>query len=167
MKLEEFDYFLPSDYIAQKPNKLRDHSRMMILNRSRNEIQHKIFKDIKDYLKKGDLLVLNNTKVLPARIYGIKEKTKGRVEILLLKFIKGRCWEVLVRPGKIVYSGTKLNISYWIDEILDEDQQEEIFDYLMEAESDSIKEMAEEFEDEYSEEELRLMRIKFISQVAN
>ncbi len=108
MKLEEFDYFLPSDYIAQKPNKLRDHSRMMILNRSRNEIQHKIFKDIKDYLKKGDLLVLNNTKVLPARLYGFKEKTKGRVEILLLKFIKGRCWEVLVRPGKIVYSGTKI-----------------------------------------------------------
>jgi len=108
MELEEFDYFLPSGFIAQKPTKPRDRSRLMVLNRSREEIQHKIFKDIKDYLKKGDLLVLNNTKVLPARLYGFKEKTKGKVEILLLKSKKNRYWEVLVRPGKIVHANTKI-----------------------------------------------------------
>ncbi|OGD14601.1 tRNA preQ1(34) S-adenosylmethionine ribosyltransferase-isomerase QueA [Candidatus Atribacteria bacterium RBG_19FT_COMBO_35_14] len=108
MKLEEFDYYLPSGFIAQKPIKPRDRSRLMVLNRSRNEIQHKIFKDIKDYLKKGDLLVLNNTKVLPARLYGFKEKTKGKVEILLLESKKDRYWEVLVRPGKIVHTDTKI-----------------------------------------------------------
>ena len=108
MELEEFDYYLPSGFIAQKPIKPRDRSRLMVLNRSRDEIQHKIFKDIKDYLKKGDLLVLNNTKVLPARLYGFKEKTKGKVEILLLESKKDRYWEVLVRPGKIVHTDTKI-----------------------------------------------------------
>ncbi len=108
MKLEEFDYYLPSGFIAQKPIKPRDHSRLMVLNRSGEKIQHKIFKDIKDYLKKDDLLVLNNTKVLPARLYGFKEKTKGKVEVLLLKSIKNGYWEVLVKPGKIVRSGIKL-----------------------------------------------------------
>lgn len=108
MKLEEFDYYLPSGFIAQKPIKPRDRSRLMVLNRSRDEIQHKIFKDIKEYLKKGDLLVLNNTKVLPARLYGFKEKTKGKVEILLLESKKDRYWEVLVRPGKIVHTDTKI-----------------------------------------------------------
>jgi len=108
MELEEFDYYLPSGFIAQKPIRPRDCSRLMVLNRSRDEIQHKIFKDIKDYLKKGDLLVLNNTKVLPARLYGFKEKTKGKVEILLLKSKKDRYWEVLVRPGKIIHTDTKI-----------------------------------------------------------
>jgi len=108
MKLEEFDYYLPLGLIAQKPIKPRDHSRLMILNRSESEIQHKLFKDIKDYLKKGDLLVLNNTKVLPARLYGSKEKTKGKVEVLLLRPIRDKYWEVLVRPGKIVHSDTKI-----------------------------------------------------------
>ena len=108
MKLEEFDYYLPSGFIAQKPIKPRDHSRLMVLNRTGKKIQHKIFKDIKDYLKKDDLLVLNNTKVLPARLYGFKEKTKGKVEVLLLKSIKNGYWEVLVKPGKIVRSGIKL-----------------------------------------------------------
>ena len=102
MKLEEFDYYLPSGFIAQKPIKPRDHSRLMVLNRSGEKIQHKVFKDIKDYLKKDDLLVLNNSKVLPVRLYGFKEKTKGKVEVLLLKSIEDKYWEVLVRPGKIV-----------------------------------------------------------------
>jgi len=108
MKLEEFDYYLPSGFIAQKPIKPRHHSRLMVLNRHKEEVQHKIFKDLKGYLKKGDLLVLNNTRVLPARLYGLKEKTKGKVEVLLLKSIKNRYWEVLVKPGKIVHSGIKL-----------------------------------------------------------
>ncbi|GAH17239.1 unnamed protein product, partial [marine sediment metagenome] len=97
MKLEEFDYCLPLGFIAQKSIKPRDRSRLMVLNRPRKKIQHKIFKDIKDYLKKGDLLVVNNTKVLPARLYGFKERTKGRVEVLLIKSLKDKYWEVLVR----------------------------------------------------------------------
>jgi len=108
MKLEEFDYYLPSGFIAQKPIKPRDRSRLMVLNRPGKKIQHKIFKDVKDYLKKSDLLVVNNTKVLPARLYGFKERTKGRVEVLLIKSIKDKYWEVLVRPGKIVHSGVKI-----------------------------------------------------------
>ena len=108
MKLEEFDYYLPSGFIAQKPIKPRDRSRLMILDRSRNEIQHKIFKDIKGYFKKGDLLILNNTKVLPVRLYGFKEKTKGKIEVLLLKSTEDRYWEVLIKPGKIVRSGVKI-----------------------------------------------------------
>jgi len=108
MKLEDFNYYLPRGFIAQKPIKPRDHSRLMILYRSRKEIEHNIFKNIKDYLKEGDFLVLNNTKVLPARIYGFKEKTKGKVEILLLKSLNDKCWDVLIKPGKIVHLGTKI-----------------------------------------------------------
>ncbi|MGB2782336.1 MAG: tRNA preQ1(34) S-adenosylmethionine ribosyltransferase-isomerase QueA [Atribacterota bacterium] len=108
MKLEEFDYYLPSGFIAQKPIKPRDRSRLMVLNRSDSEIQHKLFKNIKDFLGKSDLLVLNNTKVLPARLYGFKEKTKGKVEVLLLKFINDKYWEVLIKPGKIVHFDTKI-----------------------------------------------------------
>lgn len=108
MKLEEFNYYLPQRFIAQKPIKPRDYSRLMILYRSRKEIKHDIFKNIGDYLKEGDLLVLNNTKVLPARIYGFKEKTMGKVEILLLKSLNDKCWEVLIKPGKSVHSETKI-----------------------------------------------------------
>ncbi|GAI53694.1 unnamed protein product [marine sediment metagenome] len=108
MKLEEFNYYLPQEFIAQKQIKPRDYSRLMILYRSRKEIEHNIFKNIGDYLKEGDLLVLNNTKVLPVRIYGVKEKTKGKVEILLLKSLNGKCWEALIKPGKSVHSGTKI-----------------------------------------------------------
>lgn len=130
MKLEEFDYYLPSGFIAQKPIKPRDHSRLMVLNRSGEKIQHKIFKDIKDYLKKDDLLVLNNTKVLPARLYGFKEKTKGKVEVLLLKSIEDKYWEVLVRPGKIVHSGTKIIFGPELEGII-KDKNEEKGSYLI------------------------------------
>lgn len=111
MKLEEFNYYLPQGFIAQKPIKPRDHSRLMVLHRSKKEIKHDIFKNIGNYLKEGDLLVLNNTKVLPARVFGIKEKTKGKVEILLLKPIDDNCWEVLIRPGKSVHRETKIIFS--------------------------------------------------------
>lgn len=124
MKLEEFYYYLPSGFIAQRPIKPRDHSRLMALNRPRKEIQHKNFKDIKGYLKKGDLLVLNNTKVLPARLYGFKEKTKGKVEVLLLKSTKDRYWEVLVKPGKIVRSGTKIIFSSELEGIVEGKNEE-------------------------------------------
>ena len=124
MKLEEFNYYLPQGFIAQKPIKPRDYSRLMILYRSIKEIKHNIFKNIGDYLKEGDLLVLNNTKVLPVRIYGIKEKTKGKVEILLLKSLNDKCWEVLIKPGKNIHSGTKIIFESELSGIVKEKNEE-------------------------------------------
>jgi S-adenosylmethionine:tRNA ribosyltransferase-isomerase len=124
MQLKEFEYYLPPGFIAQRPIRPRDHSRLMILNRCKKEIQHKIFKDIKNYFKKGDLLVLNNTKVLPVRLYGFKENTKGKVEILLLKFLKDKYWEVLVKPGKIIHLGTKIIFGAELEGIIEGKDQE-------------------------------------------
>jgi len=111
MKLKEFDYYLPTGFIAQKPMKPRDHSRLMVLNRSKKEVKHRIFKDIVEYLKDGDVLVLNNSRVLPSRLYGYKEQTKGKVEVLLVKSLDKENWEILVKPGKRIHVGTKLIFS--------------------------------------------------------
>ena len=108
MKVSEFDYDLPEELIAQHPNQKRDESRLLVLNRKEKTIEHKIFKDIIDYLNPGDCLVINNTKVIPARLYGIREITGAHVELLLLKRIKGDDWEVMVRPGKKVKEGAKI-----------------------------------------------------------
>ena len=91
MKVTEFDYDLPKELIAQTPIEKRDESRLMVLNRKTKTIEHKIFKDIIDYLEPGDCLVRNNTKVIPARIYGKKE-TGANIEFLLLNNIKGDIW---------------------------------------------------------------------------
>lgn len=107
MKVTEFDYELPEELIAQTPIKKRDESRLMVLNRKEQTIEHKIFKDIIDYLKPGDVLVRNNTKVIPARIYGKKE-TGANVEFLLLNNIEGDIWESIVRPGNKLHVGTKV-----------------------------------------------------------
>ena len=107
MKLEEFDYNLPEELIAQTPLEKRDESRLMVLNRKGKTIEHKTFKDIIDYLQPGDCLVRNNTKVLPARIYGNKE-TGAKVEFLLLNNIEGDIWETIVRPGNKLHVGTKV-----------------------------------------------------------
>ena len=109
MKLEEFDYELPEELIAQHPSEKRDEARLMVLNRKDKSIEHKLFKDIIDYLNPGDCLVINNTKVLPARLYGIKEDTKVPVEFLLLKRIENDIWEVMVRPGRRIKEGTQIN----------------------------------------------------------
>ena len=93
MKLEDFDFYLPEELIAQEPIKVRDNSRLMVLHKNTGEIEHKIFKDIVEYLYPGDCLVLNNTKVIPARLYGFKEGTGGKIEILLLKRIEKDRWE--------------------------------------------------------------------------
>ncbi len=130
MKLEEFDYYLPPGFIAQKPIRPRDCSRLMVLNRSESEIQHKLFKDIKDFLVNGDLLVLNNTKVLPVRLYGFKEKTKGKVEVLLLKSISDRYWEILINPGKIVHFNTKIIFSSELEGVV-KDKSEEKGSYFV------------------------------------
>ncbi len=99
MKVSDFKYDLPKELIAQTPIKKRDESRLMVLNRSDKTIKHKIFKDIVEYLRPGDVLVRNNTKVIPARIYGKKE-TGANVEFLLLNNIEGDIWETAVRPRK-------------------------------------------------------------------
>lgn len=107
MKVSDFKYNLPEELIAQTPIEKRDTSRLMVLNKSKKTIEHKIFKDILDYLEPGDVLVRNNTKVLPARLYGKKE-TGANVEFLLLNNIEGDIWECIVRPGNKLHVGTNV-----------------------------------------------------------
>ncbi len=107
MKVSEFDYELPKELIAQTPLEKRDESRLMVLNRADKSIEHKKFKDIIDYLEPGDVLVRNNTKVIPARLYGKKE-TGARIEFLLIKNIERDIWETIVRPGNKLHIGTKV-----------------------------------------------------------
>lgn len=102
MKLSEFDFNLPEELIAQRPLNKRDTSRLMVLNREKQTIEHKHFYDIIDYLQPGDILVRNNTKVIPARLFGIKEETNGHVEVLLLKDLGDDTWECLVGNARIV-----------------------------------------------------------------
>ena len=107
MKVSDFNYNLPEELIAQVPLEKRDESRLMVLDREKQTIEHKTFKDIIDYLEPGDCLVRNNTKVIPARIYGKKE-TGAHVEFLLLNNIEGDIWESIVRPGNKLHVGTKV-----------------------------------------------------------
>lgn len=107
MKVSDFKYNLPEELIAQTPLEKRDESRLMILDRKEKTIEHKKFKNIIDYLEPGDVLVRNNTKVIPARLYGKKE-TGANVEFLLLNNIEGDIWESIVRPGNKLHVGTKV-----------------------------------------------------------
>ncbi|CAG7841116.1 S-adenosylmethionine:tRNA ribosyltransferase-isomerase [Clostridium haemolyticum] len=100
MKVKDFDFYLPEELIAQHPMEKRDESRLMVVDRISGHIEHKIFKDILGYFNEGDCIVLNNTRVLPARLIGEKENTGGKIEFLLLKRIEGDKWETLVKPGK-------------------------------------------------------------------
>ena len=105
MKTSDFYYNLPEELIAQHPAEPRDSSRLLIYDRKTKKVTHKHFYDIIDYLEKGDVLVVNNTKVLPARIYGTKEHTGGRIEFLLLKRLDLTHWEVILKPGRIAKVG--------------------------------------------------------------
>lgn len=107
MKTSDFYYDLPEELIAQTPIEQRDHSRMMKLNRKTGEVEHLHFYDVVDQLNPGDCLILNNSRVLPARLYGIKESTGARVEFLLLTQRKGDQWEVLAGPGKKAKPGSR------------------------------------------------------------
>lgn len=122
MKLSDFNYDLPKELIAQDPLKDRSSSRLMHIDRQTGAYEHKIFTDVIEYLNPGDCLVVNNTKVIPARLYGVREKvetegehagetilTTGKIEILLLKRKENDIWETLVKPGKKCKVGTKLN----------------------------------------------------------
>lgn len=106
MKTDDFDYYLPENLIAQVPIEKRDSSKLMILDKESGEITHKHFYDIIDYLNKDDVLVLNDSKVIPARIIGIKEETNAVIEILMLKNISGDEWECLSKPAKRISVGT-------------------------------------------------------------
>lgn len=106
MELKDFDYYLPKELIAQHPSSVRDECRLMVLDKKTGEIEHKIFKDIIDYLNPGDCMVLNDTRVMPARLIGSKKDTGGKIEFLLLKRLEGDNWETLVKPGKRAKVGT-------------------------------------------------------------
>ena len=110
MKLSHFSFNLPNELLAEFPTENRDESRLMVVNRKTNTIEHKLFKDVIDYFDDGDVMVLNNTKVFPARLYGNKEKTGARIEVFLLRELNAeqRLWDVLVDPASKIRIGNKL-----------------------------------------------------------
>lgn len=108
MDVKDFYYDLPQELIAQDPLEDRSSSRLMVLDKITGEVEHRHFKDITEYLRPGDCLVINNTKVIPARLYGVKEGTEAKIEILLLKRKENDIWETLVKPGKKSKIGTKI-----------------------------------------------------------
>ncbi|NLP57412.1 tRNA preQ1(34) S-adenosylmethionine ribosyltransferase-isomerase QueA [Lutibacter sp. B1] len=110
MKLSHFKFELPLDLLAEYPAEHRDEARLMVLNRKKQTIEHRLFKDLIDYFDEGDLMVLNNTKVFPARMYGEKEKTGARIEVFLLRELnaESRLWDVLVDPARKIRIGNKL-----------------------------------------------------------
>ncbi len=108
MQLSDFYYDLPQELIAQDPLEDRSSSRLMVLDRQTGDVEHRHFTDILEYLHPGDCLVINNTKVIPARLFGVKEDTQAKIEVLLLKRKENDIWETLVKPGKKAKPGTKL-----------------------------------------------------------
>lgn len=109
MKTSDFYYDLPEELIAQDPLEKRDNSRLMVLHRETGEIEHKHFYDVIDYLNPGDCLVVNNTRVIPARLMGVKEETGASIEVLLLKRKEEKVWETLVKPGKKARVGARIS----------------------------------------------------------
>ena len=111
MDVKDFYYDLPQELIAQDPLEDRSSSRLLVLDKKTGEMQHKVFKDIVNYLHPGDCLVINDTKVIPARLIGSKEGTDAHIEILLLKRRENDIWETLVKPGKKAKPGTVINFA--------------------------------------------------------
>jgi len=111
MKVSDFDFYLPKSAIAQHPSEKRDHSRLMIVDKEKQTISHHHFYDILDELSPDDVLVLNDTKVIPARLIGIKEDTDASIEVLLLKELKKDTWEAMTKPAKRVKIGTKIHFT--------------------------------------------------------
>lgn len=108
MNVKDYDYDLPEELIAQDPLEDRSSSRLMVLDRQTGDVEHRHFTDILEYLHPGDCLVINNTKVIPARLFGVKEDTQAKIEVLLLKRKENDIWETLVKPGEKAKPGTKL-----------------------------------------------------------
>lgn len=111
MKLSEFKYDVPDELIAQFPLDKRDEARLMVIDRKNGSFDHKVFKNVIDYLDEGDALVVNETKVFPARLFGVKEKTDARVELLLLRQLEETMWEALVKPARKVRVGNRIQIT--------------------------------------------------------
>lgn len=120
MKLSEFNFDLPKDLIAQYPAPNRDESRLMVVHRDTGKIEHRVFKDVLTYFGENDTMILNNTKVFPARLYGRKEKTGAKIEVFLLRELSGshRLWDVLVEPARKIRVGNKLYFGDDEDEML-------------------------------------------------
>ncbi len=135
MKTKDFDFELPTELIAQHPLEKRDNSRLLVLNKTTGAISHKHFTDITDYLRAGDVLVINNTKVIPARLFGIKQGGTAHIEVLLLKQTNEKdCWEVLVKPGKRVKTGAIIDFgSKLIGEIISETSSGRIIRFYYEG----------------------------------
>ncbi|MHB8740245.1 MAG: S-adenosylmethionine:tRNA ribosyltransferase-isomerase, partial [Coriobacteriia bacterium] len=108
MRTDDFDYELPSGLIAQHPAEPRDACRLLVLDRASGQIDHRTFRDVLDYLHPGDVLVVNETRVLPARLHGAKDETGGAVEVLLLRKEYGDTWECLVKPGRRLKPGARI-----------------------------------------------------------
>jgi S-adenosylmethionine:tRNA ribosyltransferase-isomerase len=110
MKLSEFDFDLPEELIANYPSENRDESRLMVIHRDTGKIEHKLFKDVLDYFSEGDVMIMNNTRVFPARMYGNKEKTGAKIEVFLLRELnrESLLWDVLVDPARKIRIGNKL-----------------------------------------------------------
>lgn len=141
MKTKDFDYHLPEELIAQKPLKERSDSRLLITNRTDFSLQHETFKNIINYIEKGSVLVLNNTKVIPARLHGVKKNTLANIEVLLLNQYGLNQWETLVKPAKRVKVGTELSFGEGLlklvcTEVLDEGLRH--FDLHYEGDLESI-----------------------------
>ncbi len=111
MHINDFDYYLPEELIAQQPVEKRDASRLLIVHRDTGKLEHKYFYDIIDYLKPSDCLVLNNSKVIPARLFGVKKETGAKTEFLLIKRLEGDKWETMVRPGRKIKPGDIVSFS--------------------------------------------------------
>ncbi|WGH26417.1 MAG: tRNA preQ1(34) S-adenosylmethionine ribosyltransferase-isomerase QueA [Candidatus Bostrichicola ureolyticus] len=119
MKTSDFNFEIPKELIVDKPTEERDESRLMVIHKDTRKIEHKYFKNIIDYFNEGDVIILNNTKVFPARLYGIKEKTEAKIEVFLLRELdkKKRIWDILVDPARKVRIGNKIHFSKNFDDI--------------------------------------------------
>lgn len=134
MDVKDFDYDLPQELIAQTPIENREMSRLLVMNRKTGELEHRIFHDIIEYLNPGDCLVLNDTRVLPARLYGEKEGTGGKMEFVLLKQMDLNRWEVMVRPGKKAKEGKTFVfgdglLKGTVEKVMDNGNRQVFFDY--------------------------------------
>lgn len=148
MKVKDFYFDLPEELIAQHPLEKRDESKLMVLDKNTGEIEHKVFKDIIEYLDEGDCLVLNDTRVMPARLYGAKEGSGGKMEFLLLRRLEKDIWETLVKPGKRAKVGTRFTfgngeLKAEIIEVLENGNRKVKFEYegVFEAVLDALGEM--------------------------
>ena len=146
MLKKDFWYDLPKELIAQEPASPRDAARLMVLSQKDDSIQHRIFHDLPEYLEPGDLLVVNNSKVLPARIVGIKQPTGAVCELLLLRQVKGDQWECLAKPGKRMQPGTKVSfgdgsLTAIVDETLEDGNKFVTFYY----DTETLYEKLDEF----------------------